>query len=61
MLRKAAPDLDGRSSAKFELLGVFITWLQGNEIASRTVRANKKRVVGIGLASPQMSAGVLAA
>ena len=33
MLRKAAPDLDGRSSAKFELLGVFITWLQGNEIA----------------------------
>ena len=33
MLRKAAPSLDERSSATFELLGVFITWLQGNEIA----------------------------
>ena len=46
---------------KLELLGVFIAWLQGDEIAATYSAGDKKRVVGIGFSSPQMSAGALAA
>lgn len=46
---------------KLELLGVLVAWLQGGEIAVTHSAGDKKRVIGIGLASPQMSAGVFAA
>lgn len=46
---------------KLELLGVFFARLKGNKIAVAHSAGDKKRVVSVGLSSPQMSAGALAA
>ena len=43
---------------KLELLGVFLAWFQRGEVAVTHGAGDKKRVVSIGLAAPQMSAGV---
>ena len=49
------------SAKQLQLLGLFLTWLEWDEITVTHGTRDEKRVISVGLASAQMCARALAA